>query len=422
MSITSASSPTKAKRRSSIFSINQAKQPPPPPSEPRDLRLYSSGWRQSLKNASSTYRHTRGATAPSSIMEHERGWQSELSASTDDFGTLAEPPKTLFSEPGHRGHKSQSSFGSTSGSLSWGSSTDPSSIDGSPAPSFVKSKLSQSPATPLPTPPAYLQSTAAVATTSPHDLMLATSRVRAPVLRVFVPCTELSEVSVGGGTGSIVKCEEQLIESGCWSHMSVGDVVCNLGYVPPSGGPEEEEEWTLLNRRGRKQVNRKPTRTWLVFDGTILVPFCPTLDPAPGPDPLLLPSPWYYEHILPVAIPPSLSNLKMNINRIPPAPPTHTTIEPQMVLVNLPITVKSPHSNGGWATVRKWAWTARVHRGIGTPDSEIGVGWHGEWILEGEGTIEGKQELVDMLHGDGHGKREWEFVRHRSGRGKIWLK
>ena len=55
-------------------------------------------------------------------------------------------------------------------------------------------------------------------------------------------------------------------------------------------------------------------------------------------------------------------------------------------------------------------------------EGEMGDGWFGEWILEGEGTREGKQVLLDALSGCDMGVREWELVREKSGGGKLWLK
>ena len=62
-------------------------------------------------------------------------------------------------------------------------------------------------------------------------------------------------------------------------------------------------------------------------------------------------------------------------------------------------------------------------------DNDIGEGWYGYWVLETEGTREGRQALLDWLGGEYAGPpREWELVRERSGVGKkdskgtVWLK
>ena len=78
-----------------------------------------------------------------------------------------------------------------------------------------------------------------ISSSSPHDLKLAMSRTRAPILRVFVPCSDMDEESV-------IACEDQLIDTGLWDHLSTGDVVCNLGYIPPdtedSGSDPDDPE------------------------------------------------------------------------------------------------------------------------------------------------------------------------------------
>lgn len=86
-------------------------------------------------------------------------------------------------------------------------------------------------------------------------------------------------------------------------------------------------------------------------------------------------------------------------------------------------------------------WIAHVFVDGGREEMEMGCGWRGEWILEGEGTKEGKDKLVRWLEGaeryvgKGKGKRramdegeggeeecKWELVRERSGAGRVWLK
>ena len=62
-------------------------------------------------------------------------------------------------------------------------------------------------------------------------------------------------------------------------------------------------------------------------------------------------------------------------------------------------------------------------------EHDIGDGWYGDWVLETEGTKEGRQVLLDWLGGGYVGPpREWELVRERSGvskkdsKGTVWLK
>ena len=110
--------------------------------------------------------------------------------------------------------------------------------------------------------------------TSPHDLALATSRLRAPVLRVYVPCSQLTrtpqpppkegevtyvsyqtmELRASGPAttsalrpdadssnpeqapslfaSSIEKVEAELMSADLWGSMRGGEVVVNFGYMP----------------------------------------------------------------------------------------------------------------------------------------------------------------------------------------------
>jgi len=86
--------------------------------------------------------------------------------------------------------------------------------------------------------------------------------------------------------------------------------------------------------------------------------------------------------------------------------------------------VQSPHSRGGWAAAKKHMWVARARVGMGFVDVDdgLGEGWRGEWVLETEGTREGRQTLVDCLSGDADEVFVWEFVREKCSAGQIWLK
>jgi len=300
---------------------------------------------------------------------------------------------------------------------------------------------------------------------SPHDLLQATSRLRAPILRVFVPTSDLEHAGEA--------CEDQLVASGLWDHLSTGDIVCNLGYVPST-------------------TTEHTHPSWLVFNGSILVPYTPYFQRLPIEDPISLPSPFYYDHILKDE---TSINLRLvvekeqfiafnasfhspqQLQQLPstsssPTPPKSASTSasaswvslpdklrppaalplgggPAWSLVNYPHPVRSPTSPGGVAMARNWAWTVRVWRGgaqgglgtvlksLGENDVEeeaetftMGIGWEGEWILEAEGTKEGrallgqclglidpkKQEEEEKL------KMEWQVVREKSGGGKVWLR
>jgi hypothetical protein len=354
--------PARSSRRISLFRKQHTHtRTPPPPAEPRALSQYSSSWRRSLFH----HRHH---------------------ASADDRPTGFTPPHRRYVTD-----NSPSRSSSSSSPLSTSRSTTPSSPSPSPAPSIT--------------------------TPSPHALALATSRTRAPLLRVYIPSST---------SPAVPECEEQLLAAGLWPHLSTGDVVCNLGYVPTA--PSH-------------------TSTWLVFNGSVLVPYSPHSNAhyaythaVPVPTPLSLPSPFYYAHLAP-------SNPVFRIPRIPPLGPRACTLR----LVHLPTRVPSPHSHRGCAVAKKYVWTARVVRRRGEEGQvhdqykfppqnddmqmqirlgeepnwteEMGDAWYGEWVLEGDGTREGRQGLLACLAGHkAYWGREWEFVREQSGRGRLWLR
>ena len=143
----------------------------------------------------------------------------------------------------------------------------------------------------------------------------------------------------------------------------------------------------------------------MIFDGIGLVPFTPSAI-LPLSEPLSLPSPFYYANIIP-----------------PPFNPRFVAVlpheEPELSLVLLPARVRSPNSPNGFARIKKYMWLARLrpHRRPG-----FGEGWQCEWILEGEGTKEGRQSIVDALCGDASGEREWELVMEKCTTTRVWLR
>ncbi|KAI0001408.1 hypothetical protein BJV74DRAFT_882370 [Russula compacta] len=224
---------------------------------------------------------------------------------------------------------------------------------------------------------------------APHDIRAATSRLRAPILRVYFPCSEVDH-------RSITACEVQLDEAGLWQHLSVGDVVCNLGYLPPAADGENND----LSSDG--PLRRE---SWMIFNGTGLLPYTPAaVLPLSGP--LSLPSPLYYAHITSPPVNP----------RFVAALPHE---EPEFSLVPLPATVRSPHSPNGFARIRKYQWLARLGPHV---RHGLGEGWYCEWILEGEGTKEGRQSLLDALRGNARARREWELVMEKCTTTRIWLR
>jgi hypothetical protein len=188
-----------------------------------------------------------------------------------------------------------------------------------------------------------------------------------------------------------------LDDAGLWQHLSVGDVVCNLGYLPSEEKQESRSELSADGTRGPE--------SWMIFDGMGLVPFTPSAI-LPLSEPLTLPSPFYYAHIIP-----------------PPFNPRFVAIlpheQPEFSLVHLPARVRSPHSPNGFARIKKYMWLGCLR-----PNSRpnFGEGWQCAWILEGEGTKEGRQSILDALCGDARGEREWELVMENCTTARIWLR
>ncbi|KAJ7928915.1 hypothetical protein B0H13DRAFT_1966803 [Mycena leptocephala] len=326
-------------RRLSIFRSNGSRVPPPPASEPLSLKHYTLGWRHSFSRASE-------------------------SASEDEWGR----------KPLERPHRR---FASTN------LSSSSSSFSSSPSPPFSRDSTLE-----ISSPIRHI--------ICPHDLSLATSRTRAPILRVFVPCSnlELSEDS-----DSIARCEDQLYDSGLWAHLSTGDIVCNLGYVPPHTPDEPgSSDGSLPDSAGSEHALQN-RRKWLLFNGQSLVPFSPP-ESLPLRNVFILPSPFYYMHIMPPS-----SDPVFTARCFPPCDDI-----PQLTLVSSSTKVRSPHSPTGFALVEKPMWTARVWKQV-AQDDEIGLGWQGEWVLEGEGTREGQKISSTAC-----------LVREKSGGDRLWFR
>ncbi|KXN81306.1 hypothetical protein AN958_05161 [Leucoagaricus sp. SymC.cos] len=465
---------TKGARRRSIF--RKSVVTPPPPDEPRALRVYSSTWRKSAWN---------------------NGYNPNQPANLDDLASLYGSNEFIPERPKRR-FAAESTNVSSDSSVSSSPTTSPSPL---PRMGFESGSSSGGRNSP-PTPPLTLTRPVMsplpinmIRMTSPHDLHLATFRVRAPILRVFVPCTKLEVDSDG-----VMACERHLVDAGLWEHLSTGDVVCNLGYIPPTssddslgggaGGDaaaaglmmEEDNRDSSPTRFGGSSSSRygssipspavsgavpnsgpsapghntpstslaSNSRKWLLFNGECLVPYTAP-DILPIDNPLSLPSPYYYAHLTPgnTSFNGGGSNFRFWIKKFPPL----LDETPQMAMVNVASRVKSIKAPNGWIEARKWAWTARFrrvnprvpntdssmegshhshsadsmsrhHQSLALFGAEIGEGWFGEWVLEGEGTSEGRQQLLDIVcKGDiPGGSKEWEFVRERSGNGRIWLR
>ncbi|KAG9104210.1 hypothetical protein FRC06_004427 [Ceratobasidium sp. 370] len=238
----------------------------------------------------------------------------------------------------------------------------------------------------------------------PHDPLYAAVRGRAPVLRVFVPTDTLSP-------SAIKACEALLYRAGLWDWMIPGDIVCNLGYVPRSETNQPQssqtpkiDEFGVVGSFGNL-LGEQPEdpRGWLIFTGKLLVPYFPPAPPPPDIDALRLPGPAYYAHLGPPT-----AGLVYAL-KIP-----HISSERRMRLERSAGLVGS---RWGVARVWRWVWVAkfRVER-----TENMGDEWAGDWVLEGMGTREGEKVLLNAM--DGEDMRFWEFVREKSGNGRIWLR
>ncbi|KAG8908346.1 hypothetical protein FRB99_007273 [Tulasnella sp. 403] len=249
---------------------------------------------------------------------------------------------------------------------------------------------------------------------NPHDLECAASRARAPVYRVFVPCDNF-------GPSVLLACEGEMVSAGIWSHLKSGDVVCNLGYVPPAGSNSDDS-----------------TVGWLIFNGQSLTPYFPPNPPALNA--FRLHSPMYYSHLLP-----PFTNPRFYLNIPPSASPEKKRKEPDLMLIPLKSSVRSPATRSGYVRVRSHAWIGKVdsteilaaYRSRLAPGGEdamsdffgfngglIGEGWNAEWVVEAEGTREGKAGLLLALDPPEEGAEdsEWEIVRDKCLPGRLWMR
>ena len=277
--------------------------------------------------------------------------------------------------------------------------------------------------------------------TSPLDISFAVSRARAPILRIFVPCSDHQGISQ-----ELLLCEQQLVDAGLWDHLSAGDLICNLGYVAAEGddvgapsstssdgdlraSPRRDPTRRSENRHQKRQSNSfvhyhwRPahSRRWLLFNGRFLEPHKPP-QAVRLPDPLSLPTPFYYMHIMP-----PYTNPVYIIDGFGLGDFENIQLETRLVCTTM--RVQSPHSPTGYALARKYVWTAWLLRSpiffdhnAGQRPRYIGDGWIGEWVLEGEGTKEGRDILLDCVRGQITGPVEWEVVVERCGGGRVWLR
>ncbi|KAG9009108.1 hypothetical protein FRB94_012504 [Tulasnella sp. JGI-2019a] len=265
----------------------------------------------------------------------------------------------------------------------------------------------------------------------PHELTNASSGTRALVCRVFVPCAAWNE-------SALLACEEQLAAANLWGWLKVGDVVCNLGFMKRRRR-DSLKDWDEMREAVYKEVDNHSTEGWLIFNGHNLIP----LDlPAPLPggiNALTLPSPLYYAHLLPFptsTTPVSQTNPRFYL----PIPQVDSSASPMLTAADLTLMfvtnrVSSPGTKVvGAVKVVRWCWVAKVGGSKLLSASPLyGDGWRMDWVVEAEGTLEGKNALIDAVNGvaatsqeDQEGRdlgREWEVVREKTVPGsRLWLR
>ena len=247
---------------------------------------------------------------------------------------------------------------------------------------------------------------------------------------MFVPCSEFNDVSIAA-------CEDQLTDAGLWNHLSIGDIVCNLGYMPPLPPLEHDLPMDSAGAASAGLMSQPASTTddavWLVFDGFGLVQYSPVLEPPPLKDALTLVTPYYYSHILPTSAHPFFTldlYAKLSGFREDTFPPP---VPPKFELIAMLTKVRSPNSPGGCAIVKRYKWIATI-KGIKAAisgDLGIGSGWlTDDWVLEVDGTAEGRR-MLDTLFSppDAHdaadwaqGDWVWEIDRQRTNLSKTWFR
>lgn len=214
-----------------------------------------------------------------------------------------------------------------------------------------------------------------------HSLENAASRLHAPILRVFVPCSSLTE------PGVIEKATDQIVSAGLWDYLRDGDAICNLGYVP--------QESNLVHG-------------WLIYIHGELHPFFPPELPQ-AVDLWKLPSPLYLTHLLPP---------HHNFRFVFSMP---SGLEAKFHHEWMDVVMPSPGTSGGFLRVWRYEWFATVNFGSKEVSRlNLGQGWVGKWVLEMEGTREGGVKLVKAVN-EGT-SLTWEVLMDKSSKRSLWLK
>jgi hypothetical protein len=213
---------------------------------------------------------------------------------------------------------------------------------------------------------------------------------------VFVPCTQLNDAILR-------TCVAQLYAADLIPQLRAGDLVCNMGYVPDTAADD-------LSNGGSDNGD---CRGWMIYSGHDLRPLT-TRTALPVRDPtFVLNSPHYYSHVL-------LAGENPRFELSIPIVPLERSQAPQFSLIRVTETVKMPVKKTGESPetskkhkISKFIWLARVEC----------ARWGTEWLIEAEGTKEGRAYIEHALEDSKNGlEREWELLREKTGRGRVYIK
>ena len=313
-----------------------------------------------------------------------------------------------------------------------------------------------------------------------HSLQVASNPYFAPIYRVYVPTS-----SPPSDPAVIAECGAQLRAAGVLGQwIQAGDVVANLGSVPMSSTFSGNENDATLNPDDTPNTSQDADEPgWMAYDGRDLIRFDPRNPPLPsrpslqpqvtGPLPVKhgrmgtpalkddaiaagVPCPTYYVHILPKGMNP-IWPLSIPVHLLPPPPPR--TLYPSDVTAAaatyvgggvasywarsgavkfalIPVAKYVP-THLGPIRVQQFAWTvhcdfsSQSHAHKDSDKAKTGLGlWAGEWVLEAEGTHEGRATLEQVLEYSyrfGYARHgvsvwRWEVVLERCEGNILWLR
>lgn len=230
-----------------------------------------------------------------------------------------------------------------------------------------------------------------------HSLSLAFRQSRAPIFRVFVPCSQITP-------RILQECMKQLHAASLVPHLRAGDLVCNLGYVPDTSDD--------ASNGGAAEGESGDCRGWMVSDGVGLHPLS-TKHAIPVRDPtFVLTSPHYYSHVLLAGENPRFC-MAIPLLPEPRSPPVWNLLR-----VTSSVAASTKKSAGGAESPKKhkvvrFIWVVRVEC----------ARWGQEWFIEVEGTKEGREYLEHVLMQTRNGiEHEWELVREKTGKGTVYIR